>query len=334
MRLPGAAKRVNPMPEPQTIYPVGRGFASGYLDNLQIDGAGLLRLRGWCREIVALERFPAITVDGTSARLLQHFRFSRPDVPLTPQSTVAQSGIGWDFLIADYAAKEVHRVELEIPGDSLVFETTIQFRYPDYGPLFDEWNVHGREHIYGSGPPNKVVHPDVLQLARRLAGPVLDFGCGQGILIGELLNAGIEAQGIELDSPVIRAAIPGELSSRITLYDGTFPTSFADGTFRSVICSEVLEHIPDYRTAVAEIARLATEAAVFTVPDAAAIPIGHRHGVVPWHLMESTHVNFFNQRSLAALLEPHFSRIEFGRAGLAVVNDSFFYVSLTATCYK
>lgn len=54
------------------------------------------------------------------------------------------------------------------------------------------------------------------------------------------------------------------------------------------------------------------------------------HGVVPWHLLESTHVNFFTQHSLHALLAPHASRIDMSRLGLVQCDRMHFYSSLAA----
>src|SRR5437763_15527996 len=99
---------------------------------------------------------------------------------------------------------------------------------------------------------------------------------------------------------MIRESIRPGVSSSITLYDGQFPSPLQNGSFKSVFCSEVLEHIPDYETAIREIARLATERVTFTVPNASAIPNGFRHRVVPCHLLEGTHVNFFTQTSLVS----------------------------------
>jgi hypothetical protein len=95
-----------------------------------------------------------------------------------------------------------------------------------------------------------------------------------------------------------------------------------------------LEHIPDYQSAIKDIARLSTGKVILTVPDASAIPVGFHHGAVPWHLLEGTHVNFFTQESLKRALQPHFSQIEFGRIGLARFDDSTYYVSLVAACLR
>jgi hypothetical protein len=63
-----------------------------------------------------------------------------------------------------------------------------------------------------------------------------------------------------------------------------------------------------------------------------AIPVGFRHKLIPWHLLEATHVNFFTQKSLGSLLRRYFRRVEFGRISLTAVNDSPYYVSLVAFC--
>src|SRR5262249_43760658 len=123
-----------------------------------------------------------------------------------------------------------------------------------------------------------------------------------------------------------------EMSPYITLYSGGFPSPFADRAFDCVFCSEVLEHIPDFQGAVAELARLAKKRVLLTVPDMSAIPVGFRHAVIPWHLLEKTHVNFFTQSSLEQLLRGHFSHIEFGRISLCRVNESHFFTSLVALC--
>lgn len=70
------------------------------------------------------------------------------------------------------------------------------------------------------------------------------------------------------------------------------------------------------------------------MPDIAVLPLGTRHRLVPWHLLESTHVNFFTQRSLGHALTPFFPKVEFGRMSLCGLNDTTFYVSLVAVCSK
>ena len=116
----------------------------------------------------------------------------------------------------------------------------------------------------------------------------------------------------------------------MTLYEGGFPLPFADNSFDIVVSSEVLEHVPDYKTAIAEIARVCKHLVIVTVPDMSAIPLGAHHGLVPWHLLESTHINFFTQESLEECLRPHFNKIDFGRIGPSRINETRYFVSLVA----
>lgn len=75
---------------------------------------------------------------------------------------------------------------------------------------------------------------------------VLDLGCGNGIITEALGKAGFQVTGLEPSSEAIRRArhehghenveyLQGELG------DQTFPTR----GFDAIVCSEVLEHVPD-----------------------------------------------------------------------------------------
>jgi SAM-dependent methyltransferase len=243
-------------------------------------------------------------------------------------------GLALEYLVPDAIVGTSTTLEVTISGRSFRFESSFLFVTPHYKTLLNSGVVWHRDNIYGSGPPNSVVDPDVFELAKRLPPPLLDFGCGKGALISRLRQLGIEAYGIELFSEGLRAALIPEVSNRITFYDGLFPTRFEDGQFNSVVCSEVLEHIADYGGAVREIARITRQSAFFTVPDASAIPAGFRQGVVPWHLLEATHVNFFNQTSLTNELRRYFNKVQIGRIGSTYLNDTKTFVSLTAICSK
>ncbi len=310
-----------------TIFPISRPALGGFVDRVEVDRSGLIRIVGWCEGEFDEKRAPALSLNGRLVPFLQQFRYLRHDVP------AGISGLVWEYLLPEAWVGDLRILEIDFgwEGEGKTrFEADLRFVNPHHRGLLDTNEVLHREHIYGPGPPNTAIHPDVLAMAKELKGPVLDFGCGRGLMVEALRAAGMEAHGLELDTPTIRACAPAD----VTLYDGTFPSPMGPGRFASVICSEVLEHIPDYEAAVREIARLAGERALFTVPDATAIPLGYQHGAVPWHLLESTHLNFFTQQSLRRVLEPHFSKIQFGRVGGARFSDTPYYVSLTALCLK
>ena len=120
-------------------------------------------------------------------------------------------------------------------------------------------------HSEDDGPNDSLLGEMIKGLARTLPGPLLDFGCGAGALICALRQHGIDAYGLELDNDRIRNSLLDPARPFITLYDGVLPSSFVDRQFRSVICSEVLEHVQDPKVALAGLSRLAPQA-LLTVP--------------------------------------------------------------------
>ena len=102
---------------------------------------------------------------------------------------------------------------------------------------------------------------------------VLDLGCGEGRhVISVYLEQAVDAVGVDLSladlvttrekfDELVGEQIPGKsfgLSSANAL-----ALPFADNSFDKVICSEVLEHIPDYRAALREIDRVLKPGGLF-----------------------------------------------------------------------
>jgi SAM-dependent methyltransferase len=223
-------------------------------------------------------------------------------------------------VVVHQAGRELVRLTVDMP-----------VQIPHYSALFDEQRVLHRESIYGYGPPAAEPNPDLVELVLSLPTPVLDLGCGSGALVRVLRRQGIEAHGIELRRPETLASLGEDVKEWVTVYDGQFPLPFPDQRFRSVVCSEVLEHIPEHAAAIREIARVAQEALI-TVPDMSAIPALFPHNVVPWHLLEATHVNFFTQASLGAALGSAFRSVSFSRLGRFEINGTPVFTSLVARC--
>jgi hypothetical protein len=318
-------------------YSLNQVLADGVYDRIEIDAGGLFRIVGWLKGEARPDLIPEVYVDSHQVPFLQHYRVSRPDVIQAGVSFSSfQPGVILEYLLPERLCAQEFRSVSVVLRDvmNFRFESSLFFVSPDYRRLFDEEHVFRREEIYASGQPNSQVHPDVLALAKKLAPPILDFGCGTGSLLSALKAADMEAHGLELKNPPFLSCIQPELVRAVTFYNGRFPSPIGTGSFRSVFCSEVLEHIADYRGAIKDIARIASEKVIITVPDASGIPLGSRHRLLPWHLLEGTHVNFFNQTSLESALRPYFSQIDFGRICACKMNDTTFYVSLAAICRK
>ncbi|MEO0606934.1 MAG: class I SAM-dependent methyltransferase [Pseudomonadota bacterium] len=96
---------------------------------------------------------------------------------------------------------------------------------------------------------------------------VLDLGCGEGRHVhGLYILGGLDITGVDLDEPSLEAAakglttlppIPDVPPSHVTFETGdATQLRFEDDYFDAVICSEVLEHLPDYDAAIAEMRRV------------------------------------------------------------------------------
>jgi SAM-dependent methyltransferase len=312
-------------------FEIARPARWGFADSVELDACGLIRISGWSTGSVSNGDAPRVKIQLHEIPFLQMYRFERGDVEAVAGG-IPQAGLVFEYLVPETLCHQAMKSHtLSISGlASFRLPEGFEFLIPHYKGLFDSRDVLHRENMYGSGPPNRVSSPEAIALAESLTGRILDFGCGSGALIRHLRSKGFDAYGIELDSPIIRQHMYPEMSPFITLYAGEFPSPFAEKAFDCVFCSEVLEHIPDFQGAVAELARLARKKVLITVPDMSAIPVGFRHGIIPWHLLERTHVNFFTQTSLEHLLRRHFSQIEFGRVSLCKVNESHFFTSLVA----
>lgn len=95
---------------------------------------------------------------------------------------------------------------------------------------------------------------------------VLDLGCGEGRHLHAMYHAAqVHAVGVDLGFDDVKKTLDGfrsfpDLDGDFLRFSGSVANAlhlpFADDTFDVVVCSEVLEHIPDYRQAINEITRI------------------------------------------------------------------------------
>ncbi len=104
---------------------------------------------------------------------------------------------------------------------------------------------------------------DLERLDVRPGDRLLDAGCGEGRHCYGALERGARVVGLDLDPAGLKAAVGGlrkrahEKDSMGEMLQGnTFALPFADATFDKIICSEVMEHVHDYRAAAKELARV------------------------------------------------------------------------------
>ena len=138
----------------------------------------------------------------------------------------------------------------------------------------------GYDRVYGDAQLlDEYLHPERFAFYRELAdvaarlrpNSVIDVGCGTGNLLHELVERAAPERVVGIDytrSGVRRAAqlVPGGEFLVADIYDLSL-----DETFDVVLCTEVLEHVPDPAGAVQCLLRLCggSGAIVITVPDGA-----------------------------------------------------------------
>lgn len=100
-------------------------------------------------------------------------------------------------------------------------------------------------------------------LAEVQGDSVLDAGCGRGHLAALMACAdpGAKVVGVDLAPPAKEG--PANLSF-VEGWLGRLP--FADGSFETVVCTHVLEHVPDLEGALADLRRIARRRLILVVP--------------------------------------------------------------------
>ncbi len=148
---------------------------------------------------------------------------------------------------------------------------------------------------------------DLAQLDVRAGHWVLDAGCGEGRHCFGCLERGAHVVGLDLDFGSLRDAskrLRGrarELGRTGEMVQGdAFHLPFADATFDRVICSEVMEHVHDYRGAARELARVTRPGGrvAVTIPTATSENLYLRLGD-EYFESPGGHIRIFRPRDLA-----------------------------------
>jgi SAM-dependent methyltransferase len=130
----------------------------------------------------------------------------------------------------------------------------------------------------------------------KLAGPVLDVGCGDGFFAKTVLGGPLEA-GIDLDPREVERAVRSGAYRRAVVGSAT-AMPFRKGEFRTVVSNCVPEHIPDIDGALREAARVLRTGGrlIITVPSEA---YNQRMGLKV--LLESVGLGFLGRAYLAGM---------------------------------
>ena len=127
---------------------------------------------------------------------------------------------------------------------------------------YDVWH----QRIYDADPSHEDASSPWYQLVREYIGDVaglrvLEVACGRGGFVRQLARAGAHVTGCDFSSAALRAASSKVFSPDTpplaTLVQGDAQSlPFADKSFDAVVSCETIEHLPQVRTAIAEMYRV------------------------------------------------------------------------------
>ena len=98
-------------------------------------------------------------------------------------------------------------------------------------------------------------------------GSVLDIGVYFGDFLKLVRRNGHQILGTEVNQERVNFAnqLLGDKVVRLDFQNGNL-LSFADQSVENVVCTEVIEHVPDDRLAISELCRVANRRVIITVP--------------------------------------------------------------------
>lgn len=156
---------------------------------------------------------------------------------------------------------------------------------------------------------------------------ILDAGCGDGInlvgLRGLESRLGRSLQLVGVDYNPLRLARAAKLDSRISLQAASlYQLPFASAAFDVILCSHVIEHVPDLQVALSELHRVLRPGGLLIVGvpnEGCATAQLRNRWIQPSIGRDTDHVNFFTDRTLNAALTGA------GFVGRRLERETFFF---------
>jgi ubiquinone/menaquinone biosynthesis C-methylase UbiE len=156
-------------------------------------------------------------------------------------------------MTTDHDTHAVKAAELGLEEGSASWAEWVKDYYRDVETY--DW-VDVTDHLRG---PEALFHKNRERVARRLVAkfapagqPILDAGCGTGLNLRHLPAGSV---GLDIN-PRNVALIESRLPRHRVVLGDIEAMPFEDGSFGAVLCTEVLEHIPDPAKALGEIRRV------------------------------------------------------------------------------
>jgi len=139
----------------------------------------------------------------------------------------------------------------------------------DMAELFDEWTEKYEQ--WFETPIGRLIKGYEQELILEMLNPehgemILDAGCGTGIFIVDLIEAGAHVVGLELSSGMLRrsgAKFPGQ--AFYPVQGDMMRLPFADNTFDKTVSNTAIEFIQDAGSAIDELFRVTKPGGVIVV---------------------------------------------------------------------
>ncbi len=155
--------------------------------------------------------------------------------------------------------------------------------------------------------PEDAVAKQLISFTTKYAGKrILDMGCATGNYSVVLKKMGYDVKGADVNPAYVARARERGIDA-VQIVDGI---PFPDGSFDTVICFEVIEHVPDLKPLFTEAKRLAAKNILFTTPNSEFVDELARQGLLYEHFAELDHKNFFTSVTLTVALKEYFPSVK------------------------
>ena len=169
---------------------------------------------------------------------------------------------------------------------------------------FPSEGLRDTNEFYGDGDPLRWVDRSlVAEIEKRCGRSLLDLGCGAGGYSRVLMDNGYAVQALDINAAYVDKARALGVDAR--RFDGsTIPLESA--SVDTVFMIEVLEHVREPASLVAEAARVARRNVILSVPN----NTQKLNDLFAWsHMLDVDHKNFFTVDSLGRLLRERFADV-------------------------